>query len=146
MMTARTGLRDFQVTSYAIEELDPVAENRFDEVNRALETILNENNLKGYTVLTVFPMDKLITRNLSFPFKNPEKIREVLPFEAEDLIPFPVEDMIIDFQEIQALSSDEATILFTAARKDSIREILEVFNRHDLSPVRMGIEANSLFE
>ncbi len=146
MMTARTGLRDFQVTSYAIEELDLEARNRNEEISRGLETILNENDLKGYTILTVFPMDKLITRNLAFPFKNTEKIRDVLPFEAEDLMPFQIEDMIIDFQEIPSLTDDESTIFFTAARKESIREFIDVFNNHNLFPVRMGIEANSLFE
>ncbi len=146
MLTARTGLRDFQVTSYAIEEIDLNAENKQDEIDRALETILNENELKGYTVVTVFPTDKLITRNISFPFKNHDQISEVLPFEVEDLMPFPLEDMVIDFQLIPALSEDDAIILFAAARKDSVRTLLESLSRHNLHPVKMSIEPNSLFE
>ena len=146
MLTARTGLRDFQVTSYAIEEIDLDAENKHDEIDRALETILKENELKGYTVVTVFPTDRLITRNISFPFKNSDQIAEVLPFEAEDLMPFPIDDMVIDFQLIPALSGDDTKILFAAARKDSIRTLLESLSRHNLHPVKMSIEPNSLFE
>jgi len=146
MLTARTGLRDFQVTSYAIEEIDQNAENKQDEIDRALATILSENELKGYTVVTVFQTDKLITRNISLPFKNPDQIAGVLPFEAEDLMPFPLEDMVIDFQLIPALSGDDTKILFAAARKDSIRTLLESLSRHNLHPVKMSIEPNSLFE
>lgn len=44
-----------------------------------------------------FPSGLVSFRNLTTPFKNRQKIRQILPFELEPTMPSPVENLVIDF-------------------------------------------------
>jgi len=146
LVTAKTGLRDFQVTSFSYQDIDYSIED-FDEAQRdALSRLLREKDLKGYTVYTNLPMEKAIIRNITFPFNDVEKIAEAIPFEAEENIPFSMEDLSMDFQPLKSVNPEEGRILLAATHKDTIYDFLAIFSEFGLTPVRMGLESNALFE
>ncbi len=146
LVTVKTGLRDFQVTSFAHMDIDYSIED-IDEARRdALSRLLQEKDLKGFTVYTNLPMEKAIIRNITFPFNDVEKIADAIPFEAEENIPFRIEDLSLDFQPLKSVNSEEGRILLAAAHKDSIYDFLTTFKEFGLTPVKMGLESNALFE
>lgn len=146
VITIRTGLKDFQVKSFAYENIDFEIENSDDAVMDALERIVTEEKLNGYKVITNLPMERAIIRNITFPFNDVEKIAEAIPYEAEENIPFSLDDLILDFQSLKSENRDEGKILLAAAHKERLYDFLKQLDGYEIKPVIMGMESNSLFE
>lgn len=146
LVTVKTGFRDFQVSSFAYEDIDFNIENAGESIREALERILKENNLKGYKILTNLPMEKGIIRNITFPFSDVEKIAEAIPYEAEENIPFKMEDLVMDFQSLKGRNAEEGRILLAATHKETIHDFNRIMTEGSVQPVRMGLESNALFE
>ena len=146
LVTVKTGFRDFQVTSLSHEDVDHSIEDQDEALRDALSRLLREKDLKGHTLYTNLPMEKAIIRNINFPFSDVEKIAEAIPFEAEENIPFKLEDLSMDFQPLKNINPDEGRILLAATHRDTIYDFLGIFKEFDITPVRMGLESNALFE
>lgn len=145
LITVKTGVKDFKIISMAYEDIDQNISNRDMAIQMALDNILKENNLKGYKILANLPMERVIIRNLSFPFSDIEKIAEALPYEAEENLPFKLDDLIMDFQLLRTGQNNEGHILLAATHKDAMHEQLKIFSDKGLSPIHMGLEANALY-
>jgi type IV pilus assembly protein PilM len=147
LLTAKTGLRNFQVTGLSIEDIVPEEGDAPGEaVRRAIARLLSDNDLGGSTVLCNLPMEKAIVRNIAFPFSDAEKISAAIPYEAEENIPFSIDELIMDFQALKSPRSDEARIMLAATPIEAVREHVALLADAGLRPLRMGLEANALFE
>ncbi len=147
LLTAKTGLRNFQVTGLSIEDISREdGDEPGDAVRRAIARLLAENDLGGCTVLCNLPMEKAIVRNIAFPFSDTEKISAAIPYEAEENIPFSIDELIMDFQALKSPRSDEARIMLAATPIEAVREYVALLEGAGLRPLRMGLEANALFE
>ncbi len=146
LMTLKTGFRDFQVTSFVYEDIDHSIEDLEEAQRDALSKLLQGKDLKGHTLYTNLPMERAIIRNITFPFSDVEKIANAIPFEAEENIPFKLEDLSMDFQPLKSSHQDEGRILLAAAHRDTIINYLAILKDLNLTPVRMGLESNALFE
>ncbi len=146
LIKIKTGFKDLQIKSISIQKLNPVAENRVEEISQALSKLLEEDPIDGYRVITNLPMELSILRTICFPFKDPEKIAEAIPFEAEENIPFGMDDLAIDFQSMKSDNPDEGKILLGASLKTHVHNYVELLNSNNIFPVKIGLEANALFE
>lgn len=146
LVTVKTGFRDFQLKSFNYEDIDPDAEDHQAAVIGTMRKILTEEDLSGYRVITNLPMEMEILRTISFPFSDVEKIADAIPYEAEENIPFKLEELQLDFQSLKSNKEGEGRILLAAAHKDNILNFLSLLNETGIKPVRMGMEANALFE
>jgi type IV pilus assembly protein PilM len=146
LVTVKTGFRDFQLKSFNIEEIDPDIEDRPAAVIGAVQKILMEEDLSSYRVITNLPMEMEIIRTISFPFSDVEKIADAIPYEAEENIPFKLEELQLDFQSLKSNKEGEGRILLAASHKDNILNFLHILNETGIKPIKMGMEANALFE
>jgi type IV pilus assembly protein PilM len=146
LVTVKTGFRDFQLKSFNIEEIDPYIEDRPAAVIGAVQKILMEEDLSSYRVITNLPMEMEIIRTISFPFSDVEKIADAIPYEAEENIPFKLEELQLDFQSLKSNKEGEGRILLAASHKDNILNFLHILNETGIKPIKMGMEANALFE
>lgn len=146
LVTVKTGFRDFQLKSFNYEEIEPDGEDRSSAVMGAVQKILMEEDLSSYRVITNLPMEMEIIRTISFPFSDVEKIADAIPYEAEENIPFKLEDLQLDFQSLKSNKEGEGRILLAASHKDNILNFLHLLNETGIKPVKMGMEANALFE
>ncbi len=88
LLTAKTGLRNFQVTGLSIEDISgEEGDEPGDAVRRAIGKLLAENDLKGCTVLCNLPMEKAIVRNIAFPSATPRKYRRPYPMKPRRTSP-----------------------------------------------------------
>ena len=146
VVAVKTSFKNYQIKSFIIRDIEFEDETNSKKIIEALERIKEEIDLSDYTILTNIPMEKFILRNLTFPFKDPVKISEILPFEAEEHIPHDISDVIIDFQTINNKNDEEGKIFFAATHKLNIEGHLNIFNKNNININLAGIESNALLE
>ena len=64
---------------------------------QALHTLLDPLRLHGDTILVALPAHSAVLRNLTFPFKEPRRIYQVLKNSLDEHMPFEPEDVVADF-------------------------------------------------
>ena len=101
----------------------------------ALKILVEKMDLTGSVCIASFPADQISYRNMQVPFKQPKKIRQILPFEIEPTMPFAIENLIIDFHVIKANSQEEYTSLIAAAIDGSmLKTYLELLASFQIEP------------
>ena len=146
LITAKTGVRNFQIKTFSYQELDNSIEDRNTAISEALTAILAEEDLKGHTLLCNLPMEKTIIRNITFPFNDVGKIADAIPYEVDENIPFNRDDLSMDFQALRSDNVEEGKILLAATLKSNVLEVSSLLSEHNLIPAKMGLETNSLLE
>ncbi len=148
LIKVKRGFKKFEMISTAIEfiDTDMYSKDYISAVESALHNIFEKEDLSDFKIVTSLPVDRLLLRNIRFPFNDIKKIREVLPYEAEESIPYPVDMVSIDFQTITDDDSGSRSVIFAAVNNDFLRNIIDIFNKFGLHPVYAGIESNSLLK
>ncbi len=106
-----------------------------EDLKSALERILTDLSHANATLVVNLPGNKVIFRTLSVPFKENNKIRQVLPFELEPSFPLPVDDLVIGFQKES--HADQSEVLATAIARQDLDLYMALFAEHNLKPQLM---------
>ena len=93
-------------------------------------------------LVTAIPCRDLFVRTLSFPFKDAEKLSQVVPFEVENLVPMPVDELAIGSVVLPPGLTSEgisritkgSDVLVTAAPRDKVAEHLRFLAQADIEP------------
>ena len=72
-----------------------------DGLEEALNNLAETIKPAGAACVVGIPTTFISYRNLSLPFHDLKKIRQVLPFELEPTLPMPVEELIFDFEAVK---------------------------------------------
>ena len=80
----------------------------------ALEALVSQVDITGCSCISSFPAEQIFFRNINIPFKQPKKIRQVLPFELEPTMPMPIDQLVIDFHRIETGGEEPVTRLIAA--------------------------------
>jgi general secretion pathway protein L len=101
-------------------------------IPEALEIIAAKLDTAHSACIASFPSDQVSFRNLSVPFKEQNKIRQMLPFELEPTLPFPLDDLVIDFLAVGL--SDHTDLIAAAVEKSAIESYLKTLAEFDIDP------------
>jgi len=118
--------RGFQLVDYKERR---VAAGTFEAEGSAADLEAVESWLKGEptgpeTVVCAIPGDFVLTRFLSFPFRDRKRIAEVVGFELEDHIPYDIDEVVYDYQVI-AQGDDSSKILAVAVPRERLEPFLQ---------------------
>lgn len=104
----KSGLKGSSLSGFAAatvpQEADPG-----EALDRALTEIGEKLDLAGSDCVAGLPDHLVSYRNLSLPFTDDRKIRQVLPLELEGSLPFPVDQVVMDFYPLRAGDQTELT-------------------------------------
>ena len=103
-----------------------------DRLDQALKTLSQSINPAGGEIIVAISGAETYYRNLTVPFKDKRKQREVLSFELEPNVPFPIDDLVVDFFSTDRSDSPELLVFF--AEKQRIRQLLDTFQAHGIDP------------
>lgn len=92
----------------------------------------------------VLPGNLVITKELTVPFSNPDKIKLILPFEIEPLLPFPLVDATIDCIITQT-ATDTSTVLAVAIKNDILAEQVSILEKANISPQKVSVDVIELY-
>ena len=89
----------------------------------------------GATCVVSIPAAEVAFRNMSVPFKNPKKIRQILPFELESTLPVSIENLSIDFFPLKRSDLHSGTdIIVGCVEKDRLSTYLTTLSKFNLHP------------
>ena len=101
-------------------------------VKKALQAIVETFKPSGATCVLGIPATIVSVRNLSVPFHDIKKIRQILPFELEPTLPIPVEDLIFDFEAVK--HDKQQNLLTFSVEKTEIQRYLDLLEAVHLRP------------
>ncbi len=110
------------------------AEKAGDEgIKESLKAMVETLKTTDAACVLGIPATSISFRNISVPFHDIKKIKQILPFELEPTLPIPVDDLIFDFE---ALKRDgQQDLLAFAVPKDQIQRYIDLLDSVSLRPV-----------
>jgi type II secretion system protein L len=126
-----TGLKIATVDHTAAIALPPPSDDA-DPLVQALTQLKEEIDPASANVVVALPPDNILYRTLSVPFKEDNKIKQILPFELEPLLPVDIDTLKIDFHINQSL--DQTDILAVAVDQSSLQKYMDALNEANLRP------------
>ena len=144
MIKARTGLNNFYIQSLSYENIDISPPNKKEAIVLALRKIITDDPIAGYKIISNLPMETAVIRSITFPFSEPQKIAEALPFEAAENVPFGLDEMALDFNILGGDDIQKGRVLLAAAKKETVNGFVEMFQSAGVTPSYLGLESDSL--
>ena len=102
-------------------------------IKEALKAIVETLKPAGAACVLGIPTAFVSFRNLSVPFHDFKKIRQVLPFELEPTLPIAVDELSFDFEAVKRDGGQE--LLAFAVQKTEIQRYLDLLEAVNLRPV-----------
>lgn len=138
-------LNGFRLENFLYKELTIEEGMSHKEViSSTLGSLVEENAIKEETVVSSIPPQAAVLRNITLPFKDTKKIRQIIKYEIESDIPFPIDDMTVDFMVTNRESPEKTDVMVVAVNKNVIRDHLEVLNNCGLDPYMIDINSFAL--
>jgi general secretion pathway protein L len=132
---------------------------RTDDVEKGLEscleTVSEQADISNAICIAALPSNRFFYRNILSPFRDPQKIDQMLPYELEQSLPVPADDLVIDFIPVDFQKPDEkllkrigrmmgvtsreasTRILTVAIEKTQIAAYLSCLKKFDIEPERI---------
>ncbi len=148
----RRSLTGQEQVEYFYQLLPFLQEEPLDNVARArlLRRFLESHHLHRAHIVTALPARDLSLRRLALPFRDQEKMAQVVPYEIESLIPMDLEDVAVEGLDVsppdsRAAASVQNDVLVAAAPKKMLGSHLEFLASARVHPAAVNVDALALF-
>jgi len=111
-----------------------------DQVAAAMEELCGRLKIGSTLVVTCISTQQTTVRNMEIPFREEEKVRQVLKSQTEPYLAFPIEEVIIDFYNTESAREGRMKVLLTAIHKGVIKEHLELLSRSEIDPEVVDVD------
>lgn len=115
---------------------------RWEEVGKAIKTIISDNKIKIKQVVAALPENEVISRLVRLPPLKDSEIMDALRFEAETFVPYPLEEVSLDYEIIEKDEAGRLNVFVIAARNELISAYIKLFKSLGLD--LMAIESPSV--
>ncbi len=114
-------------TFFASIDSQPDDPQHEDKVRDAMQEFAAVKKVGSTPVVLSLPGYTTLFRSFPVPSVAPSKLREVVSYEAKQLVPYPLEEVQWDFEELgYNEDTDEIQIALLCCRSDIINNILEI--------------------
>ncbi len=117
------------------------------EVGEALLELWSSGEIKNRQVLLGVANQAVLVRYATIPKVPPDKIDNVIRFQAQESLPIPLESVVMDYMVIGEIEEDGKTVievLLVAARRDMLDGFLEALSIARLEPVDIDVSTLAL--
>jgi type IV pilus assembly protein PilM len=127
-------LADFRTTpdgglvlhAYTTRQLlaDPAAEaTRVAQIKLVIGEMLGEMKIKAGRVNYAIAAQSVFTRFVKLPTVDPDKIDQIVTFEAQQNVPFPIEEVVWDYQLVASRDESKIEVVLVAIKADLLDEL-----------------------
>jgi general secretion pathway protein L len=89
------------------------------------------------------PLEKLFIRDLVIPLGSEKAVREVMPFEVENVVPFPIEEMIVQ-GNIWKIEKESSQLITFSAHNYDVEKSAQPFSRPEVNLKCIGTDPFTL--
>ena len=145
------GWRQFQIEGWQVRPLPPADQmDHRPAAAQALRELAAAGWFKADQIILTLPGDQVVSRTVTVPFQEPDKIRQILAYELESLLPFELDAVVVSPAAVHPLPalSETATarvsiggsrVLAVALTKARLRDVLELATEAGLDPSAIEI-------
>ena len=110
-----------------------------------VQQLVEAHGLRGDTVLVSLPAHRGVLRNLSLPFRDLRRIRQMIGFALDEHVPFEPEDVVVDFRRLPEQQGQRQTqVLAAAMPKRDVADVLSLLTEAGLEPGVLDLDVFSL--
>jgi type IV pilus assembly protein PilM len=128
------GLADFRTTpdgglvlhAFTTRQLlaDPAAESsRIAQIKLVIGEMLGELKIKSGRVNYAIAAQSVFTRFVKLPTVDPDKVDQIVQFEAQQNVPFPIEEVVWDYQLVATKDDTKIEVVLVAIKADLLDEL-----------------------
>jgi Tfp pilus assembly PilM family ATPase/Tfp pilus assembly protein PilN len=117
-----------------------------DALSQAVKSALSSGGITATQAVAGLPRRFVTLKNARLPHAEPEQIRGMVQFEAQQYIPFPIEDVVLDHQIVSDETDEMTTVMIVAARRALVEEFLAAFDKAGIEVTRLGVSSLALAE
>ncbi|MFC1587186.1 type IV pilus assembly protein PilM [Planctomycetota bacterium] len=139
MRQAKSGPEIIEADMIPLPDTGSDEEAREEAIHNTLIKFIQKNNISGKIGVAIsLSGSTTFSRPVTLPPVQPNKLREIVEYEAQQYIPFPITDVVWDYHilnpEAQEMGEEPQVMLF-AVRRESIFPYLTLMNSQNLDLV-----------
>ena len=117
-----------------------------EALSLAIKSALSAGGITSSRVVTALPRRLVTLKFAHLPHAEPEMIRGMVQFEAQQYIPFPLEEVVLGYQILPDDSEDLTTVLIAAARRTLVEGVLSAFDKAGLEVTLLSVSSMALVQ
>ncbi|NQU42599.1 pilus assembly protein PilM, partial [bacterium] len=121
---------------------DALEDERNAAIVAAVRGLIKEHKIPTRRAVFGMPGHTVFFRRIRLPRAPGPRLRQIVHFEARQLIPFPLEKTMVEFQVFDTEEEREVEVLLVAMKKETNQEFMRLIRRIGLRPI--GITASTL--
>ncbi len=114
------------------------------QYEHALRELIETQGLQSETVVVTLPATQAALRNVTVPFTDPHRIRQIIKYTLDEYIPFEPDEIIADFQMLPATAPSTTPLLAAAIRQDVVADALSLCQAAGLEPTTIDLDVFAL--
>lgn len=136
-----------EMTRYAVSDLgmDPQSDaERSQFIITTIHDLIRESGCKPGPVQLAISGHTVFPKFVKLPPVEPEKVFQIIQYEAQQNIPFPMNEVVWDYQLIRGASGD-VDVMLAAIKTDVLMEIMDCVSFTGLIPNLVDVAPMALY-
>lgn len=137
-----------ELLNYAVTPLGIDVDNTPDPsayIVACLRDTLRESGIKpGPVAVSISGGQMVFPRYVKLPPVTPDKISQIVRYEAQQNVPFPIEEVVWDYQLI-GQDSGELSVLLVAVKGDVVKNLTDCVEAAGMDPVLVDVSPLALY-
>jgi len=136
-----------EMTRYAVGDLgvDPQSDaDRSQYIITTIHDLIRESGCKPGPVQVAISGHAVFSRFVKLPPVEPEKVYQIIQYEAQQNVPFPMNEVVWDYQLISGNDGD-VDVMLAAIKSDIIDSISDCVQFTGLTPNRVDVAPMALY-
>ena len=136
-----------EMTRYAVSDLgvDPQSDaDRSQYIITTIHDLIRESGCKPGAVQVAISGHAVFSRFVKLPPVEPEKVYQIIQYEAQQNVPFPMNEVVWDYQLISGASGD-VDVMLAAIKSDIIASLTDCVRFTGLEPNLVDVAPMALY-
>ncbi len=126
-------LSDYRREELPVESIEGGGRDRL--LQAAIQGMLTDMGHKSVRVNYAVSGQSVFTRFVRLPSVDPEKVEQIIQFEAQQNVPFPIQEVVWDYQLVGSSGEGQVEVVLVAIKSDLLDSIND-------SILRAGVSVN----
>lgn len=142
-----SGTQTLELLNYAVSPLGIDPESASDVsayIVSGIRDALRTSNIRPGPVCVSVSGQMVFPRYVKLPPVTPDKISQIVKYEAQQNVPFPIDEVVWDYQLV-GQDTGELSVLLVAVKGDLVKNITDCVEAAGLEPILVDVSPLALY-